>query len=70
MKLLRILRIVIIAQMFPPLRMFMKSIAKNKNLLIIVFVIIIVTIIFSAVVLYNTEYIAQIDQRGKAGFEK
>ncbi len=54
-KFMRILRIIMLANLFPPLAIFKRVIAKNKWILYNVFFIVVITIIVFALVMYNVE---------------
>ncbi|WP_168380708.1 potassium channel family protein [Mycoplasma todarodis] len=54
-KFMRIIRIVMLANLFPPLAIFKRVIAKNKWILYNVFFIVIITIVVFALVMYNVE---------------
>ncbi len=57
-KFMRILRIVMLANLFPPLAIFKRVISKNKWILYNVFFIVIITIVVFALVMYNVEQTA------------
>ncbi|NQZ29544.1 MAG: ion transporter [Mycoplasmatales bacterium] len=57
-KFMRILRIIMLANLFPPLAIFKRVISKNKWILYNVFFIVIITIVVFALVMYNVEQTA------------